>query len=68
MKANEFRDLTRAELFNKIQSLKESLFSLKFKLVTGQLENTHLIPKHKRDIARALTVLKETEEREKADA
>lgn len=68
MKANEFRDMTRPELETKLQSLKEDLFAQRFKLITGQLENTNQIRRTKADVARAMTVLKETELKEKADA
>lgn len=61
MKANDFRDMTKAEISDKVKALKEELFSQKFKTATGQLENTNLIKTLKRDIARGLTVIKETE-------
>lgn len=40
MKANEIRELTTAEIEQKVKSLKEELFNLRFQLATGQLENT----------------------------
>jgi large subunit ribosomal protein L29 len=61
MKANEFRDMTKNELSSKVQGLKEELFSQRFKMATGQIENTNQIRSLKRDIARGLTVLRETE-------
>jgi large subunit ribosomal protein L29 len=64
MKANEFRDLTRAELEKKLTTLKTDLFSARFKMVTGQLDNTNRVSQLKKDIARAKTVLKETEGKE----
>ena len=67
MKANEFRDMTRNELEKKVQSMKEDLFSQRFKIVTGQLENTNQIGQLRRDIARALTVLRETAPKEQAN-
>ena len=45
------------ELTAKIGELKEELFNLRFRLATGQLENTMQITAVKRDIARAKTVL-----------
>lgn len=68
MKANEFRDMTRSELEDKVQSMKADLFSQRFKIVTGQLENTNQIRGLRRDIARALTVLRETAQKEQANA
>ena len=38
MKANEIRDLTTAEIEQKVKSLKEELFNLRFQLATGQLK------------------------------
>ncbi len=61
MKANDFRDMTKVEISGKVKSMKEELFSQRFKTATGQLENTNMIKSLKRDIARGLTVLKETE-------
>ncbi len=40
MKAKELRDLTSEELMNKLNDFKSELFSLRFQLATGQLENT----------------------------
>ena len=68
MKANEFRDLTVNELETKVRSLKADLFSQRFKLATGQLENTNQIRQIRRDIARALTVLKESQEKAQKNA
>ncbi|MFR3560170.1 MAG: 50S ribosomal protein L29, partial [Paraclostridium sordellii] len=39
MKAKELRDLTSEELMNKLNGFKSELFSLRFQLATGQLEN-----------------------------
>jgi large subunit ribosomal protein L29 len=44
------------ELNNKIADLKAELFNLRFRLATGQLENTMQIKDVKKNIARALTV------------
>lgn len=61
MKANEFRNLTTAELEHKVSGFKEELFNLRFQLATGQLDNTSQIHKVRKDIARAKTVLRERE-------
>lgn len=61
MKANDFRDMTKNEITVKVASLKEELFSNRFKMATGQIENSNLLKTLKRDIARGLTVLRETE-------
>lgn len=61
MKANEFRNLTTAELEHKISGFKEELFNLRFQLATGQLDNPSQIRKVRKAIARAKTVLRERE-------
>ena len=59
MKAKELRDLTSEELMNKLNDFKSELFSLRFQLATGQLQNTARIKTVKRDIAKVKTVLAE---------
>lgn len=61
MKAKELREMTPQELSVKLVDLKGELFNLRFQLATGQLENTSQIKSVKKDIARARTVLRETE-------
>jgi large subunit ribosomal protein L29 len=61
MKANEIRNLTTAEIEQKVTSLKEELFNLRFQLATGQLDNPARIRQVRKDIARAKTVLRERE-------
>ena len=61
MKAKEYRNMTTAEIEEKINSLKEELFNLRFQLATGQLENTARIRDVRKAIAKAKTVLKERE-------
>jgi large subunit ribosomal protein L29 len=55
MKVSEFLDMKPEALSAKIAELKTELFNLRFRLATGQLENTMQIQVVKRDIARALT-------------
>lgn len=59
MKAKELRDLKSEELMIKLNDFKSELFSLRFQLATGQLENTARIKMVKRDIARVKTILAE---------
>lgn len=61
MKANEIRDITTAEIEQKVKSLKEELFNLRFQLATGQLENTARIREVRKAIARMKTVIRERE-------
>jgi large subunit ribosomal protein L29 len=57
MKASEFAAMNIVQLNDKIKELKSELFTLRFQLATGQLQNTMQIVSVKRDIARAKTVL-----------
>ncbi len=59
MKANELRDLGLDELDGRARELSEELFNLRFQKATGQLGNTAIIVKTKRDLARVKTVLRE---------
>ena len=59
MKAKELRDLKSEELRVKLNDFKSELFSLRFQLATGQLENTARIKMVKKDIARVKTILAE---------
>jgi large subunit ribosomal protein L29 len=61
MKAIEFRNLTTAEIEQKINGFKEELFNLRFQLATGQLDNPTQIREVRKSIARAKTVLRERE-------
>ena len=59
MKANELTAMTKEQLEEKVKELKGQLFSLRFQLATGQLQNTMQISETKRDIARCKTVLRQ---------
>ena len=61
MKATEIRELTVEELQEKLKTLKEELFNLRFQLAINQLDNPMRITAVKRDIARVLTVIREQE-------
>ena len=61
MKAKEIRDLSAEELNQKLASLKEELFGLRFQLATGQLENPMRIRDVKKTIARIKTIQREHE-------
>ncbi len=59
MKAKELRELSIEELKEKEREAKQELFNLRFQKATGQLGNTAVIPKTKRDLARVKTVMQE---------
>jgi large subunit ribosomal protein L29 len=61
MRGSEFRNLTTAEIEQKIAGFKEELFNLRFQLATGQLDNPTQISIVRKDIARAKTILRERE-------
>ena len=59
MKAKELRDLSAEELKEKERELSRELFNLRFQKATGQLGNTAMLGKTKKDLARVKTVLSE---------
>ncbi len=61
MKVRDLKQLTDAELVQKIDDSKDELFNLKFRLVTGQLDNPARIREVKRNIARAKTIQRQRE-------
>jgi large subunit ribosomal protein L29 len=58
-KVREIRDLGEVELMERLESLKEELFNLRFQLATGQLDNPMRIKDARHEVARILTVLRE---------
>ncbi|KRL65991.1 50S ribosomal protein L29 [Companilactobacillus versmoldensis] len=56
MKASEIKELTAAELQDKVKQYKEELFNLRFQQATGQLENTARLKAVRKNIARLRTV------------
>jgi len=61
MKARELRDLDDRELDKRVAELRKDLFGLRFANATGELDDTAGIGRAKRDLARALTVVRERE-------
>lgn len=68
MKAKELRELSALELEDKLKDLKEELFNLRFQLAINQLDNPMRISAVKKDIARILTILREAELNDSAEA
>ena len=56
MKASEIRELSNAELNEKLTALKAELFNLRFQLAVNQLDNPTRIKAVKKDIARIKTI------------
>lgn len=61
MKASEMKDLSVAQLNEKLSDLKGELFNLRFQHAINQLENPMRLSAVKKDIARIKTVLREKE-------
>lgn len=61
MKAKELRELSVEELREREGELKQELFNLRIQKATGQLGNTAVLGKTKRDLARVKTVLRDSE-------
>ncbi len=61
MKVNDIRDLSADEQVEKLKSLKEELFNLRFQHATGQLENPMRLREVKKSIARVKTIQRENE-------
>lgn len=59
MKTSELRNLTKDELSQRYNSLKEELFNLRFEAKTGKIEKPHRICQVKKDIAKIKTILRE---------
>ncbi|MBD5142574.1 MAG: 50S ribosomal protein L29 [Oscillospiraceae bacterium] len=61
MKATEIKEMSVEEMNQKLVSLKEELFALRFQLAISQLDNTAKVKAVKKDIARVKTCLREAE-------
>lgn len=61
MKAKNFFEMTNEELEVKVKELKKELFELRFKQSVSQLSNPLSINECKKDIARALTIIRQRE-------
>jgi large subunit ribosomal protein L29 len=59
MRAAELRDMSDAELHDRIRTARRELFGLRFQHATGELDNTAGLRRAKREVARALTVAQE---------
>ena len=57
MKAKELRELNEDELKDKEQDLSQELFNLRFQKATGQVGNTAMIGKTKKDLARVKGII-----------
>ncbi|MDX6698356.1 MAG: large subunit ribosomal protein [Solirubrobacteraceae bacterium] len=58
-RAGEVRDMTDDQLAEHISTTRQEVFGLRFRLATGELENTAGVGAAKRELARALTIARE---------
>ena len=59
MKSREIRDMSEEEILNALEDQKEALFNLRFQKASGQLEDTTVPRRTRRDIARLKTILRQ---------
>lgn len=65
---DQLREMELDELKEQAESLKESLFRLKFKKSLGVGDSTNDIRREKKTLARVFTLIEERESKEKAEA
>ena len=66
MKAKEIREMAIKDLEERIETEKHNLSVTKMNHVISPLDNTSVIAKSRRDIARMITILQEREKAESA--
>jgi len=59
VEAKQFREMNSDELAQKRRELKEEIFHLRLRRVTGQLESSMKLRQTRRDFARLETILRE---------
>ena len=59
VKAHELRDMTDEELGHRLHEACDALFSLRVQAVTGELDDSQVIRRTRRTIARIKTLLSE---------
>ena len=68
MKISEIKEQNKEELETKLVDIKKTLFNLKFRKATGQLESPVKIRNLRKDIARIKTLIREKELKAKTDS
>ncbi len=66
MKAKEIREMSLQDLRERIETERQNLSVTKINHVISPLDNTSVIAKSRRDIARMITILQEREKAESA--
>ena len=57
MKPKELRELSTADLAQKLEEARSELFNLRFQMATGSLTNPQRVRECKKDVARIKTLL-----------
>ena len=57
----EIRNMTEEEIMDALEDRKEAMFNFRFQLASGQLEDTNMPRRTRREIAQLKTVLRERE-------
>lgn len=65
--AEEFRNMTDADLVTELNNYHQELFNLRFQIATRKLKNHQRVRQVRREIARVLTVARERELQELYD-
>jgi large subunit ribosomal protein L29 len=68
MKVKDIRTMAHNEVESKLAELKDKLFKQKFQKTLGQAESPYKIRQTKRDIAKLMTILRETRSQDGKDA
>ncbi|MCP4712182.1 MAG: 50S ribosomal protein L29 [Planctomycetes bacterium] len=68
MKANDIREMNPDELSDELENLQKKFFEIRTQAVTEKLEDPTQLTKVKRDIARIMTVIRERQIVEQAQA
>jgi large subunit ribosomal protein L29 len=58
-RAREVHEMSDDALIEHLRTSRQELFGLRFRLATGELENTAALRAAKRDVARAMTVARQ---------
>jgi len=61
MRVSELREMTQEQLGEEVENARQELFNLRFRLATRQLEDTNVLRRAKKKIARIKTILREWE-------
>jgi large subunit ribosomal protein L29 len=59
MAAKNYRDMDEGELAKQVATLRKDVFGLRFAHATGELDDTAGVGRARRELARALTVVRE---------